>query len=143
MSKRLCLLPLLDASLPADPRGKLCDVCDDTHLAMTRCSVCAQYLCPMATKVHGRLTTTRGHHVKTLASGRLEELIARGGGAEVLPWLDRWVDGRALRAVGPAAASDDVPRLVAGFRWPREVREKQRVAAWVAGDARVSLDRGE
>ena len=91
MSKRLCLLPLLDASLPADPRGKLCDVCDDTHLAMTRCSVCEQNLSPMVTKVHGRLTTTRGHRVVPLASGRLEELIARGGGVEVLTWLDRWL----------------------------------------------------
>ena len=56
-----------------------------------------------------------------VGSARLEDLLLLGGGAELLPWLPRRREGRALHAVGPAGG--DWPRETARFaQWPPEVR---------------------
>ena len=78
-----------DSAESREPRGLLPAAVGLESLGVPQSMSCPKRLCLLPRK----------------ASGRLEELIARGGGAEVLTWLDRRVEGRAVRAVGPAAAS--------------------------------------
>ena len=63
-----------------------------------------------------------------MPSGRLDALIDMGNpmkGIVVFPYLERWSDGRALRAVGPeqhVELSRTVARIVYPPCWPTEVR---------------------
>ena len=61
------------------------------------------------------------------SSGRFEEVFSLGAGLEILPWLRRHGEGRAVRAaVGPVACAS--AQLVEHYRWP-EVRAGLRHSA--------------
>ena len=75
---------------------------------------------PRVAQLEAQLTRL-GHAVPPLPDGRAEDLVVRGLGVDVLPWLERRVEGLALGAMGPVGSSAWA-RTVRRHRWPVQVR---------------------